>query len=492
MSHNLLPLITVNPHRNYTGDRLNFGLACERAKLEGIKVELFTFSDDVAFYGEGRNIGRRGLAGVVLFNKIIGALAAQGVSLEQLQSESVSLNKRIGTLSVCLEACNIPGVGLSFELSSDELEIGLGIHGEPGIKRSKLLSSRETVKLILDMLLGSKSPLQDELKPNQGGKPVRIALVVNNLGGLSNFELNILAKDALEQLAERNFNVERVYVGAFVTAFSMPGVSLSLLHLDDRLVGLLDMPCDTAVWPSRPHNKPNTEPILQMNDKLEAEEDSFNFKDNDQYPFNRELFLAMITSACTELVNNEKKLNDLDKEGGDGDCGSTQRKGATAILESIKSNKFVGSFLQLASLCDSQMGGTSGAICSLLFTGISSVIRNLADTQEPVSYAIVWRDALKCGIEAISKYSLAQPGDRTMLETLHAVYLTLDDNANETNYKLLVEKVVRAAEEAAVKTASMQPKAGRASYVCESRINKPDPGAVAVAIWIKAAAKHFT
>lgn len=487
-------LVTI---MNYTGDRLNFGLACERARLEGINVDMFTFSDDVAFYGEGRAVGRRGLAGVVFFNKIIGALAEEGLSVQELKSEADKLNNCIGTMSLSLTACDIPGVGDSFNLKLDEIEVGLGIHGEPGVSRAKLLSSQNAVQLMLDHLLGPQSPLYEILQSSKDD-PVHVGLVVNNLGGLSNFEINIIARDAMKELAKRHFVVSRMYCGTFVTSFSMQGVSLSLLKLNETYLSLLDAPVDTAVWPASLRGAPNNSPVLHLEDLGVSPE--IDYETNDKLPFDRPRFVSALEAACLAIIKSEDHLNDLDKECGDGDCGSTQRIGASAILEAIRNKTFGGSFLQMANICDTQMGGTSGAISSLLFTGISSVLRKATKSDTKLNLIAVWRDALENGIATISKYSLAQPGDRTMLETLVAVQHVFANHAQgdsegnsgcDTSRVQLAEEVISAAQEAAESTATMTAKAGRASYVCSSRVNKPDPGAVAVAIWMKAVAETF-
>lgn len=171
--------------------------------------------------------------------------------------------------------------------------------------------------------------------------------------------------------------------------------------------------------------------------------------------------------------------------------GSTQRKGASAIKMAIDNGTFVGAFLQMASLCDRQMGGTSGAILSLLFTSLSAALRETSTDDQSKSVAI-WSSALRTAIETISKYSLAQPGDRTMLDTLDAVQRCLEQNIGSTDLSTLATRVANAADDAAEKTARMQALAGRASYVNQDRISRPDPGAVAVAIWVKAVAAQLT
>ncbi|KAJ8795802.1 hypothetical protein J1605_002564 [Eschrichtius robustus] len=182
--------------KNYTGDRLNFGMAREQARAEGIPVEMVVIGDDSAFTVL-KKAGRRGLCGTVLIHKVAGALAEAGAGLEEITDRVSEVAKAMGTLGVSLSSCSVPGSKPTFELSADEVELGLGIHGEAGVHRIKMATADEIVELMLDHMTSSS---------NMSHVPVRsgssVVLMVNNLGGLSFLELGIIADAAVRSLGE--------------------------------------------------------------------------------------------------------------------------------------------------------------------------------------------------------------------------------------------------------------------------------------------------
>jgi dihydroxyacetone kinase len=180
---------------NYTGDRLNFGLAQERARLEGIKVQMVVVGEDCALPVTQKTAGRRGLCGTILIHKIAGAMAEQGRSLEEIVTAVEAAASHMGTMSVSLTACSVPGKGPSFTLKADEMELGLGIHGEAGVKRAKVQPADEVVAVMLDHLMSSQS----YLSLTAGDQ---VAVVVNNLGGTSRLEMSIVARAVIQYLGE--------------------------------------------------------------------------------------------------------------------------------------------------------------------------------------------------------------------------------------------------------------------------------------------------
>lgn len=477
---------------NYTGDRLNFGLAIEQAKLKGIKCKLFCFGDDVAFQNNMKT-GKRGLAGVAFLVKCLGAMCQENVSLDALCETAAYVASRIATISVSLSSCDVPGSGCSFILAPHELEVGLGIHGEAGVFRtSKLLTSRETVSLMVDSLLNEK---KSPLRLNDTDRDV--ALLVNNTGGMSLFELNIIVRDTVQELNDRRVNVKRIHVGTLCSSFSMIGVSISLMQLDDVLLKLIDCECSTPIFNSYQSFTPlNSDScIVNVTDTANTVEDT---------PFLempgvcRSSWTKMLTAAANAVISIEQSLNELDKVGGDGDCGLTCRTGAETLLSRLTVDAHP-SLLSLVAVSDS-MGGTSGAIYSLLFTSLHSSILALHEkmsTQqiESMSCAQVasfWCSALDNAIGIISKYSWAERGDRTMLDTLFFVKDALQRVQPDESAETIVTSVVDAAIRGSLATSTMPCRAGRASYVnCEAVVNSPDPGAVAVAEWVKAMAQSL-
>ena len=202
--------------KNYTGDRLNFGLAAEIARAEGLAVEMVLVGDDVALAASGSGgPGRRGIAGTVFVHKIAGASAAEGEPLSTVVEDIRAATESLGTMGVALSPCTVPAAGQpSFTLGENEIELGLGIHGEEGIQRAPI----DHVDNLVDQLV-TKIVEDRELKAGD-----KIALLVNNLGGTTTMELNIAARSALQALADRNIVVQRAYVGTFLTALEMGDV----------------------------------------------------------------------------------------------------------------------------------------------------------------------------------------------------------------------------------------------------------------------------
>lgn len=223
--------------KNYTGDVLNFETAADLAAADGIEVASVIVDDDVAVKDSLYTAGRRGVAGTVLVEKIAGAAAERGDDLAAVSAIATKVNSRVRTMGVALTACVVPHAGEpSFTLADDEIEIGIGIHGEPGRERIKL----EPADGIVDRLLGAV--LED--MPFEAGEDA--LLLVNGMGGTPQVELYIVYRRAAEILAERGVTVSRSLVGNFTTSLEMQGVSISVLKLDDELTTLWDAPVHTA------------------------------------------------------------------------------------------------------------------------------------------------------------------------------------------------------------------------------------------------------
>ena len=223
--------------KNYTGDVLNFETAADLALAEGIEVAAVIINDDVAVKDSLYTAGRRGVAGTVLVEKIAGAAAERGDDLASVVAVAEKVNSRVRSMGVALTPCVVPHAGEpSFTLADDEVEIGIGIHGEPGRERIKL----EPADAIVDRLLG---PILEDLPFGDGDS---VLLFVNGMGGTPQVELYIVFRCAAEALAERGITVSRSLVGNFTTSLEMQGVSISVLKLDDELTSLWDAPVATA------------------------------------------------------------------------------------------------------------------------------------------------------------------------------------------------------------------------------------------------------
>lgn len=215
--------------KNYTGDVLNFEMAQELAEAEGIKVSHVIVNDDVAVEDSSFTTGRRGIAGTVFVHKIAGAKAEAGSSLEEVQSVAEKVVANVRSMGMALTPCIVPAAGTpSFELAEDEMEIGMGIHGEPGINRGAITTADEIAVALTDKILADY---------DFSGE---VAVLVNGLGATPAMELYILNKKVQQILEEKGITVYKTFVGEYMTSLEMAGCSVSLLKLDEELKELLD------------------------------------------------------------------------------------------------------------------------------------------------------------------------------------------------------------------------------------------------------------
>uniref|UniRef100_A0A670HUA4 Triokinase/FMN cyclase n=1 Tax=Podarcis muralis TaxID=64176 RepID=A0A670HUA4_PODMU len=442
--------------KNYTGDRLNFGLALEQARAEGASVEMVVIGDDCAFTKQ-KKAGRRGLCGTVLIHKVAGALSEAGCGLSAI----VAFYFCTGTLGVSLTPCSVPGSRPTFQLADDELELGLGIHGEAGVRRMKITSADQVVKIMLDHMTSHSNASRVRLKSGAS-----VVLMVNNLGGLSYLELSVVAGSAVRCLESRGIHIARVFVGSFMTALEMAGVSLTLLLVDDELLTLIDSDTTAVAWsqPAKVHVSGQKRVRESVAPKEEEKEESFPFR-APATPYMR----AVLEKVCNTLLNLQEELNDLDRAAGDGDCGSTHARAARAIQEWVDSKPlplYPSQLLSaLAKLLLEKMGGSSGALYGLFLTAAAQPLR----TDDELA---TWSAAVDAGIDLDSLCAAA--------EQLRAL------KNPQTNPLKVLTKAVEEAEAAAESTKHMEAAAGRASYIGSSRLNRPDPGAVAAAAILRA------
>src|SRR5271165_1518001 len=235
--------------KNYTGDRLNFGLGAEMARAEGIAVKMVIVDDDVALKGIGQNAGARGLAGTVFIHKLVGAAAAEGQSLAEVAATGKAAVEALATMGVSLSAGTSPSVGKpSFELGEHQMELGLGIHGEPGVKRTDLQpADRLTETLLAEILKHGKF---GAAMTRCDGNEKRVAVMVNNLGATTEMELAIVVRRAMLLLQRKGFTVERMYAGTFLSSLDMAGVSISVLGVNDTWLRWLDEDTTAPAWPN--------------------------------------------------------------------------------------------------------------------------------------------------------------------------------------------------------------------------------------------------
>ncbi|MDR3632594.1 MAG: dihydroxyacetone kinase family protein, partial [Isosphaeraceae bacterium] len=387
--------------KNYTGDRLNFGLAAERARAEGLNVETAIVADDVALARSTDNAGRRGIAGTVFVHKVAGAAAEAGASLADVAAEARAAAEAVRTMGVALTPCTVPAAGRpGFTLGDGDVELGLGIHGEPGVRRAPL----EPADALVDHLLGA---ILADARHQPGD---RVALLINNLGSTPPMELAIVARHALSALAALGIVVERAYAGTFLSALEMAGVSLSVLPLDDRRLARLDAVTDAPAWraargrprapeesslpdaerPPAASEPPRTPAGLQLREALRA------------------VAVALENEHLPALDDPAHSLTDLDSLVGDGDINITLNRGARALDEAIASYPLddpantldaVGLSLERA------MGGTSGALYGVFFLRAADALRS-----GPPDDPRTWAAAFDAGCAGITALGGAEPG----------------------------------------------------------------------------------
>ncbi|CAF3655765.1 unnamed protein product [Rotaria sordida] len=478
---------------NYTGDRLNFGLAMERSRELAIDIDMLVIADDIAL---NIPIGPRGLAGALLIIKVAGALAEQGKNMTEIVDVCQKIRAHLRTIGLSASGIRAPGHQQSFDLMDDEMELGMGIHGESGVQRLKLLPIRQTIDLALDQLFIGPRTL--DLQPDSS-----VLLFVNNLGGCSNLELGIIVKEAVENLEQRKLNVKRVICGEMMTSFNMKGFSLTLLKLatdmSSSILNLLDAPTDAFAWPKVISPTQSTNSIQALSDSLEFNEQfssqivisesplSFNSSDS-------ELINQALQGIVKRLYSEADELNRLDAVSGDGDTGTAFMRAADAIARDLANKKLVlhrpsSLFRRLGLIAESRMGGTCGAICGLFFAATAKQL-SLSNQSQKIIDSLC--DAFEAGIQSVESYARVQPGDKSLLD---ALIPAVDYIKSKRKQQIFTSKDWRelafVTERATQETRNFIAKVGRAAYTKSVEITVVDPGAKAVSIIIQAICDIF-
>jgi dihydroxyacetone kinase-like protein len=221
--------------KNYSGDIMNFGMAKEMAEMEDVRVESVIVKDDVAVPDSTYSTGRRGIAGTVFVHKIAGAKAESGASLDDVKAAAEKAISNIRSMGMSMSACTLPAVGKpGFVLGENEIEIGMGIHGEPGVERTDVKTASDLAEILLSKILEDYDYSGSE-----------VALMVNGLGATPLMELYILNNEVEKLLTVKGIKIYKTFVGNYMTSLEMAGCSLTLMKLDDELKELLDAPCST-------------------------------------------------------------------------------------------------------------------------------------------------------------------------------------------------------------------------------------------------------
>ena len=460
--------------KNYTGDRLNFGLAAEMARAEGIDVAMLLVDDDVALKGMEQRTGARGLAGTVFIHKLVGAAAAERKCLEEVAAIGNAAVKSLATMGVSFSAGTSPAVGKpSFELGEFEMELGLGIHGEPGVQRTQIQPADALTETLLTQIL----------QHGDFGSDKRVAVMLNNLGATTTMELAIVARHVVPYLEAKGFSVERIYAGTFLSSLDMAGISISLLGVDNERLRWLDAPTTAPAWPSLPRQKPDRSGMRLNKDTKAVTPKEAPPTVGTPSRSNVKVSSA-IESACQAWIDAADELTEMDRITGDGDLGSSVERAARAVRERLPSYplKDVPATLRaLAHTVRRELGGSSGPLYGVLLLRCGTVLEGSSSIG--ISQ---WADALAQGSEAITDLGGAQSGDRTMLDALDPFVRTLKETAHEKPPHDALLAAVEAAERGVQSTAKMKPRLGRSSYLGDRVLGHPDPGAKALAILLRA------
>ncbi|KAF4960649.1 hypothetical protein FGADI_818 [Fusarium gaditjirri] len=459
--------------KNFTGDKLNFGLPAEKAKADGQKVEMVIVGDDVSVEGNTL-VGQRGLAGTVFCHKIAGAKAAQGVSLEQVASTTRKAASQMATVASSLDRCSVPGQAIQETLPHGQLDFGMGIHNEPGVKREEIISLEVAVEKALSMMFASKVNMW---QPERGQ---RVALMVNNLGGLSVLEISVVADEVVKQLVERGIHVERSLVGTFVTSLDSPGFSITLLSLDNELTELLDAPTTAPAWPRSINGwatdtesvskRETTVPVAKGNGK----------ETGVKVPTS--LVKALVESVARTTARDEPKITEYDTLAGDGDCGETLLNGVTGLAKEFENDETVfldigQVFRRTATTAERSMGGTSGAIYAIFLNAVANRLLELATSSSSLTVSEFIQQALWSGLDELCRYTPARIGHRTLMDALIPF---IKNYSTDGSLKAASAEARKGAES----TRQMVATLGRASYVGQDRFDEeggiPDPGALGV------------
>ncbi|XP_017756016.1 PREDICTED: triokinase/FMN cyclase-like [Eufriesea mexicana] len=474
--HDKTGILMVVP--NYTGDCLNFGIAIEKARQRGLKITEVIVNEDCSIPNEELGVtGKRGLTGMLFVIKIAGALAEQGLPLEEISKAAQDVLQNVATYAVGLTACTIPGQPPMFELAEDEIEVGMGIHGEAGYGKMKLKSSSETISFMLEHICKALS-----LKSGDS-----VAVIVNNFGALSQLEQGIAVHDVVKQLRNMNIQPLRVYSGPLMTSLNSAGVHITLLKLPeehkDVFLSCLDAPTDAPKWPGCSFSVPTegAKAIVQNTVIRTVEKAGIEIAKELQ-----NLLKQCLTSASENLIEKEMHLNELDRGCGDGDTGSTLKRFATKVLLNLDKFHFShpsSVFSELAHIAEEEMGGSSGALLCLFFTSITT---ELVSPHEKDGWLHIWVRAFRSGLNCLIKYGKAKPGDRSMIDALHALCETFESVLHKPLSEIC-DVLKKATWQACESTKNMKPKVGRASYVKQAQyLQNADAGAYAVATCVDA------
>lgn len=464
---------------NYTGDVMNFGMAAEGLAEHGISAKSFVVTDDIASAPPDKTDERRGIAGDFFVFKVAGAAADQGASLAEVEAAATRANAATRTMGVALSACVLPQTGRpNFELPVGEMEIGMGIHGEPGIERGPA----ESADAVADRLL---APIMDELELAAGD---RVAVLVNGLGSTSLLELYLLHRRVATVLSDKQIDIHKSWVGEYCTSLDMEGASITLMRLDPDLLGWLDYPCETpALRVGQSERSTATRPDRSRIRVAPRGSQSIDRETlRTEGDIGPDAFRGMMQAGAKAIFAARDELCALDGKIGDGDHGVTMEIGWKAVLDALTEE---GPEVTITELCDwisevflEAVGASAGPLYA---SGFQSAGQAVSDRLNLDAMSVAkWLDGLARGI---AKRGQTKPGEKTMLDVWRpaadAAFACARDGASTMHCLRAASQAARAG---AAKTAGMMSSKGRSQKLGERVLGHVDPGAQSAAILLTA------
>ncbi|MBM6646912.1 dihydroxyacetone kinase subunit DhaK [Bacillus sp. RIT 809] len=471
--------------KNYSGDIMNFKNGAHLATEDGIEVDYVKVDDDIAVEDSLYTVGRRGVAGVIFVHKIAGAAAEAGMDLGAVKAIAEKAAANVRTIGLALTSCTVPASGSpTFTLAEDEMEYGVGIHGEPGIKREKMLSADELANRMTNDLMKDLGVKDGE----------EIALLVNGFGGTPLQELYLFNNAVTRELAARNIKINRVFVGNYMTSIDMAGMSLTVMKLDDELKTLLSKECNTPAF--KVDGPVESVEYVNVLEDVEEKEVSFEIETAEEHAVMKDNVITLnnmvylVDKMSDIIIKNEVPFCELDTHAGDGDFGMSVAKGFKQLKREWHSiveqeNVTIGSFLDGCSMIIMEhCGGASGPIWGGAFRAASKAAGEKRELTVG-EFAEMLQAALQ-GIQSIGERSFgrgAVVGDKTLVDALApCVDSWLDSASNEVDVKTAFEKGAEAAVKGAEYTKEIVARMGRAGTVGERSLGYPDAGAHALGV----------
>lgn len=463
---------------NYAGDVLNFGVAAERLRAEGIDVRIVPVTDDVASAPMDAAAKRRGIAGDLVVFKIAGAAAEAGMNLDEVERVTRRANDRTVSFGVAFKGCTLPGASAPlFTVPHGQIALGLGIHGEPGIKEEAIVSAKDLARLLTDKLLAERP-----------AATTKVGVVLNGLGATKYEELFVLWTTISALLKDAGLDVVAPEAGEFVTSLDMQGCSLTLLWLDDELETLWSAACDTPVL-----RRGATFATELATDALDDTEGQTTFAPASERSKEAGRCVAgLLADIAAALRDAEEELGRIDAQAGDGDHGQGMRRGSAAALDAANAAVAAGagaaSVLAVAGdAWADRAGGTSGAIWGLLLRSWSNALSD--------SYAIEKEAVVKgarLALDGVTRLGRARLGDKTLVDALVPFVEALErEAASGGSLPDAWQSAAAAATSAADATSALTPKLGRARPLAEKSIGHPDAGAISLALVARVASDYL-